>query len=84
MAPDCNSQSLQFTGKSFMKSVKIPKNKKKEIHLNHSLVDVPSSGFQMAVGVSTLKCQPVATDDVHEMTELCTCHLLRRDFGLAL
>lgn len=28
MAPDCNSQSLLFTGKSFMKIFKIPKSKK--------------------------------------------------------
>lgn len=28
MAPDCNSQSLLFTGKSFMKIFKIPKYKK--------------------------------------------------------
>lgn len=28
MAPDCNSQSLLLTGKSFMKSSEIPKYKK--------------------------------------------------------
>lgn len=41
MAPDCNSQSLLFTGKSFM----IPKYKKGN-PLN-TLVDVRSSKFQI-------------------------------------
>lgn len=61
MAPDCNSQRLLFTGKSFMKILKIPKYKKANSLRSRS----GRCAQQGAVGVSTVKFQPVTTDDVH-------------------